>query len=119
MEDIKNAGKDKGLSFTKKIVLFLLINAELQTWASYILAYFDKVEVVQQLSIQVVVTILGAVVTYCVKSLFENLSKYGGKFAPVDYEPNGDIIMDENYDIGEDNKLSDISIINEDNRDFD
>lgn len=115
--------KDNSLSFTKKIVLFLLINAELQTWASYILAYLDKVEVVKELSIQVVITILGAVATYFIKSLVENISKYSGKFAPVNFESDGNIITDENYNDAESYGLSDIinefSEDTEDYRDYD
>ena len=87
--------ENKSLSFTKKLVLFLLINAELQIWASYILAFFDKVSIADAISVQTTITVLGAFVTYGVKSLFENLSKYGKAFTPVTVESNGDIITDE------------------------
>ncbi|MBQ7240285.1 MAG: hypothetical protein IJS56_02490 [Bacilli bacterium] len=113
--------EEKGLSFTKKIVLFLLINAELQIWASYILAYFDKVAIAEALSTQVVITVLGAFITYGVKSLFENLSKYSKAFNPVDFNPSGDIITDENYtEDAESYNLSDVmNEFNDDYRDYD
>ena len=105
----KDLKEEKGLSFTKKIVLFLLINAELQIWASDVLAYFDKVAIAEALSTQVVITVLGAFITYGVKALFENLSKYSKIFNPVEFEPNGDIVTDENYnDEAESHNLSDI-----------
>lgn len=117
----KDLKKEKGLSFTKKIVLFLLINAELQIWASYVLAYFDKVAIAEALSTQVVITVLGAFITYGVKALFENLSKYSKIFNSVEFEPNGDIVTDENYtEDAESYNSSDImNEFNDDYRDYD
>lgn len=117
----KDLKEEKGLSFTKKIVLFLLINAELQIWASYVLAYFDKVAIAEALSTQVVITVLGAFITYGVKALFENLSKYSKIFNSVEFEPNGDIVTDENYtEDAESYNLSDImNEFNDDYRDYD
>ena len=117
----KDLKEEKGLSFTKKIVLFLLINAELQIWASYVLAYFDKVAIAEALSTQVVITVLGAFITYGVKALFENLSKYSKIFNSVDFNPSGDIITDENYtEDAESYNLSDVmNEFNDDYRDYD
>lgn len=117
----KDLKEEKGLSFTKKIVLFLLINAELQIWASYVLAYFDKVAIAEALSTQVVITVLGAFITYGVKALFENLSKYSKFFNSVEFEPNGDIVTDENYtEDAESYNSSDImNEFNDDYRDYD
>lgn len=117
----KDLKEEKGLSFTKKIVLFLLINAELQIWASYVLAYFDKVAIAEALSTQVVITVLGAFITYGVKALFENLSKYSKIFNSVEFEPNGDIVTDENYtEDAESYNSSDImNEFNDDYRDYD
>ena len=117
----KDLKEEKGLSFTKKIVLFLLINAELQIWASYVLAYFDKVAIAEALSTQVVITVLGAFITYGVKALFENLSKYSKIFNSVEFEPNGDIVTDENYtEDAESYNLSDVmNEFNDDYRDYD
>ena len=117
----KDLKEEKGLSFTKKIVLFLLINAELQIWASYVLAYFDKVAIAEALSTQVVITVLGAFITYGVKALFENLSKYSKIFNSVEFEPNGNIVTDENYtEDAESYNSSDImNEFNDDYRDYD
>lgn len=87
--------KEKLLSYTKKLILFVLICSEIQIFASYILAFLGMPEIAQELSSTVVTVCLGSIGFYCIKSLIENLSKYGGLFAKVDYEPNGLQLTDE------------------------
>lgn len=67
---------EKQLTFTKVAISFVLINSELQIWASYLLAFLGRDAIAEALSQQIVVTIIGTVIGYFIKSLLENLSKY-------------------------------------------
>lgn len=68
--------KEKQLTFTKITIAFVLINSEMQIWASYLLAFLGRDAIAEALSQQIVVTIIGTLIGYFVKSLLENLSKY-------------------------------------------
>lgn len=71
---------NKNWTFTKFAIIFILINSELQIWASYGLAYLGKDAIAEALSQQIVITIVGTVIGYFVKSTIENLSKYTTMF---------------------------------------
>lgn len=71
---------EKQLTFTKIAIGFVLINSELQIWASYVLAFLGRDAIAEALSQQIVITIIGTMVGYFVKSLVENLSKYTALF---------------------------------------
>ena len=61
--------------FSKKIVMFVLVNSIVWIYLSYILAFLNK-EIAENLSVTVVVQLVSVVFIYCLKSLFENLSKH-------------------------------------------
>jgi hypothetical protein len=63
------------LEFSKLIVIGLLLNGIAWTWCSYLLAYLGRGEIAETLSKTVVVEILGVLLVYSLKALFENLSK--------------------------------------------
>ena len=75
--------KPKVDSFTKVIVLILIINAIAWVWCSYGLAFLGRYEIAESLSQTAITTILGTVIAYCTKSAVENVNKYGINFAPV------------------------------------
>jgi hypothetical protein len=62
-------------STTKRLVWFVLINSVAWVWCSYILAWFDRVNVVETVSKLVITEIIAVILIYGLKSLFENLSK--------------------------------------------
>jgi hypothetical protein len=62
-------------SFSKLIVAWLLFNGTGWTWCSYLLAYSGRAEIAEALSKTVVAEVLGVVLVYSLKALFENLSK--------------------------------------------
>ena len=70
-------------SFTKVIVLVLLINAIAWVWCSYGLAYLGRYEIAESLSQTAITTILGTVITYCTKSAIENVNKHGVNLRPT------------------------------------
>ena len=76
VEKIKSDEYEQKLSYTKKVVAFVLINAEIQIYCSYVLGFLGRDNIAEELSTQVVITVLGAIGFYCIKSLIENLSKY-------------------------------------------
>ena len=59
---------------TKKVVWVCLANGCLWVWCSYLLAYLGRTEIAESLSKVAITEIIGVVLIYCVKSLFENLS---------------------------------------------
>lgn len=69
-------------SYTKKIVRFITLNAVGWVWCSYILAFMGRYEIAQALSQTAITTLLGTVITYCLKSLVENVNKHGVNLAP-------------------------------------
>ncbi len=60
---------------TKKMIWVCLINGFAWVWCSYILAYLDKTQIAESLSQVAVTEIIGVVLSYCIKSAVENLSK--------------------------------------------
>ncbi|MEA4813896.1 MAG: hypothetical protein VB112_03170 [Oscillospiraceae bacterium] len=60
---------------TKLIVWVCLINGLAWIWCSYILAWLGRAEIAEMLSEAAVKEIIGVIVVYCAKALFENLSK--------------------------------------------
>lgn len=72
----------KQKSYTKVIVFVIVINAVLWVWCSYFLAYLGRYEIAQALSQTAITTILGTVITYCFKSLVENVNKHGINLSP-------------------------------------
>lgn len=59
---------------TKRIVWLCLLNGIAWVWCSYVLALLGKSAIAESLSQSAVTEIVGVVLIYCVKSLFENLS---------------------------------------------
>ena len=60
---------------TKRVIWACLANGIAWVWCSYILAYLGRVEIAESLSKAAVTEIIGVVLIYCLKSLFENISK--------------------------------------------
>ena len=65
----------KKTTTTKRVVWFCLGNGVAWVWCSYILAYLGREEIAESLSKVAITEIVGVVLVYCVKSLFENLSR--------------------------------------------
>lgn len=96
LEEVK--AKKKFVTYTKAILTFVIINSELQIWASYILAYLGKEAIAESLSEQVVIIVIGSLIPYFAKSLIENLSKRTtlfGKNLPYENAPDIETINEE------------------------
>ena len=90
------AGKPKIDSFTKVMVLILLINAVAWVWCSYGLAFLGRYEIAESLSQTAITTILGTVIAYCTKSAVENVNKYGINLRPT-YMPGAKSNLKRDY----------------------
>lgn len=84
--------KPKQTETSKLIVWICLINGFLWVWCSYVLAYIGREQIAETLSQVAITEIIGVVLVYCLKSLFENLSKnnaWPDKFKMEDSEDSG------------------------------
>lgn len=61
---------------TKKVVWFCLMNGVAWVWCSYLLAYLGRTQIAESLSKIAITEIIGVILVYCVKSLFEHLSQH-------------------------------------------
>lgn len=75
-------------TYEKRLCTLITSNSIAWVWCSYVLAWFGKPEIAQQLSAAAVSTILGVVIAYSVKSLGENISKYGYKGKQIPEPPD-------------------------------
>ena len=69
------ATKKEPLSMMKKLVIFCLVNGIAWVWCSYILAFLGFTNIAETLSQVAITEIIGVILVYALKSLFENLSK--------------------------------------------
>ena len=86
---------------SKRIVWLCLINGFAWVWCSYLLAYLGREQIAETLSQVAITEILGVVLVYCLKALFENLSKNNNwpdkKGNPISIEEE----LDDNGDFDE------------------
>lgn len=68
---------DSKATTTKRVVWFCLINGVGWVWCSYLLAYLGRNEIAESLSKVAVTEIIGVVLVYCLKSLFEKRESFG------------------------------------------
>lgn len=69
-------GRIKKVEFTKLVVGFLLVHGVLWVDLSYGLAWKGVAQIAENLSKVALVEIVAVTLVYCLKSLFENLSKH-------------------------------------------
>ncbi|MBM6830028.1 hypothetical protein H9X85_10705 [Anaerotignum lactatifermentans] len=63
--------KKRRKTFTKKLVKWVMAISLFDLQLSYLLAFLGRVEIAENLSMTVVTTIIGTVITYCIKSFKE------------------------------------------------
>ncbi len=74
-------------TYEKRLCTLITSNAIAWVWCSYGLALLRRYEIAQSLSQEAVRTILGVAIAYAVKSLGENISKYGYKGKQIPEPP--------------------------------
>ena len=80
--------------FSKKLVWLFALNSVIWVYLSYILAFLGKEQIAENLSEKVIIQIIGVTLIYCLKSLFENLSKHNTWPDKPDYSNNINILDD-------------------------
>ena len=75
-------------TYEKRLCTMITVNAIAWVWCSYGLALLRRYEIAQSLSQEAVRTILGVAIAYAVKSLGENISKYGYKGKQIPEPPD-------------------------------
>lgn len=63
-------------SYSKGLVSWITFHATVWIYLTYILAFTGREQIAEQLSSQIVDVIMGTIVTYSAKALFENIFKY-------------------------------------------
>lgn len=78
------ASKKKGMPTTKRVLWVCLINGILWVWCSYVLAFvgmfkdnYTGASIAESLSSVAVTEIIGVVLVYCLKALFEKRKDFG------------------------------------------
>ena len=72
---VEEAPKKKRIETSKLIVWVCLVNGFLWVWCSYLLAWFGREQIAENLSQVAVTEIIGVVLVHCLKTVVENLSK--------------------------------------------
>ena len=72
---VEEEPKKKRFETSKLIVWVCLINGILWIWCSYLLAWFGRDQIAENLSQVAVTEIIGVVLVHCIKTAVENLSK--------------------------------------------
>ena len=79
LSKIKNFFKKVNESYAKITINIVLTNSILMMWCSYVLAWFDKIEIAETLSSTVADVIVGTIIAYLCTKTVENISKYGSR----------------------------------------
>lgn len=79
LSKIKKFFKKVNESYAKIAINIVLINSILMMWCSYVLAWFDKIEIAETLSSTVADVIVGTIIAYLCTKTVENISKYGSR----------------------------------------
>lgn len=73
---LKNSQKE----YSKRMLTKIINNSILMMWASYVLAWFGKIEIAETLSKTIASSIIALAVGYFTKSTIENISKHTDAF---------------------------------------
>lgn len=73
--------------YSKRMLTKIIDNSLLMMWGTYVLAWFDKIDIAESLSKTIATSIIAVVVGYLAKSVIENISKnttaFGQNVTPV------------------------------------
>lgn len=75
----KKRKRKRNKEFSKRLLSRIINHAILMMWASYILAWFDKIKIAESLSKTVATAIVGVTIPYLATKTIENVNKYGSR----------------------------------------
>lgn len=67
--------KESDKEYSKRLLSKITNHTLLMMWGTYVLAWFDKIEIAETLSKTIATSIIAVVVGYLAKSVIENISK--------------------------------------------
>lgn len=79
-KSIKRVSKKRDKEYSKRLLNRIINHSMLMMWASYVLAWFGKVEIAETLSKTIATSVIAVVVGYLAKSVVENISKHTDTF---------------------------------------
>ena len=88
---LTNMSKIKINTYTKKMVAAILAFSILCISASYVLAFLDKQNTLESLSIQLCITILGVAFVYMVRAYFDSKAEHNNLDSKIKEELEGDL----------------------------
>lgn len=80
MAKTKKSKRLKDMEYSKRMLTKIVNHSMLMMWASYVLAWFGKVDIAETLSKTIAASIIAVVVGYLAKSVIENISKNTSAF---------------------------------------
>lgn len=81
--------------YSKRLLTKIVNHSIIMMYCTYILAWFDKVEIAEALSKTLATSIIAVVVGYLAKSVIENVNKYGkGSSVSAQKIPEDDLHRD-------------------------
>lgn len=72
---IQKYNKKRDKEYSKRLLTKIVNHSVWMMWASYVLAWFGKIEIAESLSKTIATSIIAVVITYLAKSVIENISK--------------------------------------------
>lgn len=98
---LTNMSKIKINTYTKKMVAAILAFSILCISASYVLAFLDKQNTLESLSIQLCITILGVAFVYMVRAYFDSKAEHNNLDNKIKQELEGNLIDKMNSTLAE------------------
>lgn len=84
---IQKHNKKRDKEYSKRLLSKIVNHSVWMMWASYILAWFGKIEIAESLSKTIATSIIAVVIGYLAKSVIENISKnttaFGENVIPI------------------------------------
>ncbi len=74
--------------YHKKLLNFIIFNSIIMMYLSYVLAWFGRVDIAEELSKTIVTAVIGVVIPYLITKTVENISKYGSRLNNTSLENN-------------------------------
>lgn len=71
--------KEKPQEYAKRMLSFIIYCSMVMMFLSYVLAWFGKEQIAEQLSSTIATVIIGVTIPYFITKTVENVSKYGSR----------------------------------------
>ena len=108
---VRRVGRKREKEYSKRLLNRIVNHSICMMWGTYVLAWFDRVDIAESLSKTIATSIIAVVVGYLAKSVIENISKHTtafGKHVPAAAESDDDpVVFDPSADAEPENEYRD------------